>query len=98
MLEVGAFYSFCWSGRPVTQLRDAGVVFSIRNEIVGKLSCLTKGIKCLRLLLQCPHSPPSSAPIPHTAMAISDEVKKKFHGYLHTPGNYAKDEQIGLTW
>ncbi|BHF85178.1 hypothetical protein SprV_1002833900 [Sparganum proliferum] len=31
--EVGAGYTFFWSGRPRTERRDAGVVFFIRNDI-----------------------------------------------------------------
>ncbi|BHF85673.1 hypothetical protein SprV_1002884500 [Sparganum proliferum] len=32
--EVGAGYTFFWSGRPRTERRDAGVAFAIRNDIV----------------------------------------------------------------
>ncbi|BHF67545.1 hypothetical protein SprV_0301057200 [Sparganum proliferum] len=35
--EVGAGYTFFWSGRPRTERRDAGVAFAIRNDIVGRL-------------------------------------------------------------
>nr|VZI24610.1 unnamed protein product [Spirometra erinaceieuropaei] len=42
--EVGAGYTFFWSGRPRAERRDAGVVFVIRNEIVGRLPCLSQGI------------------------------------------------------
>ncbi|BHF75563.1 hypothetical protein SprV_0501865900 [Sparganum proliferum] len=38
--EVVAGYTFFWSGRPRTERRDVGVVFAIRNDIVGRLSCL----------------------------------------------------------
>ncbi|BHF84938.1 hypothetical protein SprV_1002809200 [Sparganum proliferum] len=31
--EVGAGYTFFWSGRPRTERRDAGVAFAIRNDI-----------------------------------------------------------------
>nr|VZI49747.1 unnamed protein product [Spirometra erinaceieuropaei] len=33
--EVGAGYTFFWSGRPRAERRDAGVAFAIRNDIVG---------------------------------------------------------------
>ncbi|BHF59664.1 hypothetical protein SprV_0100262500 [Sparganum proliferum] len=33
--EVGAGYTFFWSGRPRTERRNAGVAFAIRNDIVG---------------------------------------------------------------
>nr|VZI27905.1 unnamed protein product [Spirometra erinaceieuropaei] len=32
--EVGAGYTFFWSGRPRAERRDAGVAFAIRNDIV----------------------------------------------------------------
>nr|VZI32182.1 unnamed protein product [Spirometra erinaceieuropaei] len=38
--EVGADYTFFWSGRPKAKRRDAGVAFAIRNDIVGRLPCL----------------------------------------------------------
>ncbi|VDL85392.1 unnamed protein product [Schistocephalus solidus] len=38
--EVGAGYTFFWSGRPKAERRDAGVAFAIRNDIVGRLPCL----------------------------------------------------------
>ncbi|VDL89322.1 unnamed protein product [Schistocephalus solidus] len=34
--EVGAGYTFFWSGRPKVERRDAGVAFAIRNDIVGQ--------------------------------------------------------------
>ncbi|VDM04239.1 unnamed protein product [Schistocephalus solidus] len=33
--EVGAGYTFFWSGRPKAKRRDVGVAFPIRNDIVG---------------------------------------------------------------
>ncbi|BHF80360.1 hypothetical protein SprV_0702348600 [Sparganum proliferum] len=42
--EVGAGYTFFWSGRPRPERRDAGVAFAIRNDIVGRLPCLPQGI------------------------------------------------------
>nr|VZI28946.1 unnamed protein product [Spirometra erinaceieuropaei] len=33
--EVGAGYTFFWSGRPRAERRDADVAFAIRNDIVG---------------------------------------------------------------
>nr|VZI49048.1 unnamed protein product [Spirometra erinaceieuropaei] len=43
--EVGAGYTFFWSGRPKPERRDAGVAFAIRNDIVGKVPCLPQDIK-----------------------------------------------------
>ncbi|VDL96277.1 unnamed protein product [Schistocephalus solidus] len=54
--EVGAGYTFFWSGWPKAERRDAGVTFAIRNDIVGRLPCLPQGIndrlKSLRLPLR----------------------------------------------
>ncbi|VDL88652.1 unnamed protein product [Schistocephalus solidus] len=64
--EVGAGYTFFWSGRPKAERRDAGVAFAIRNDIVGRLPCLPQGINdrllSLRLLFGETSSPKSSAP------------------------------------
>nr|VZI49241.1 unnamed protein product [Spirometra erinaceieuropaei] len=38
--EVGAGYTFFWSGRPRAERRDAGVTFAIWNDIVRRLPCL----------------------------------------------------------
>nr|VZI22963.1 unnamed protein product [Spirometra erinaceieuropaei] len=42
--EVGADYTFFGSGRHRTDRRNAGIVFAIRNDIVGRLSCLPQGL------------------------------------------------------
>ncbi|VDL91545.1 unnamed protein product [Schistocephalus solidus] len=42
--EVGAGYTFFWSGRPKAEQRDVGVAFAIRNDTVGRLPCLPQGI------------------------------------------------------
>ncbi|VDL90033.1 unnamed protein product, partial [Schistocephalus solidus] len=42
--EVGAGYTFFWSGRPMEKRRDAGVAFATWNDIVGRLPCLPQGI------------------------------------------------------
>ncbi|VDL89489.1 unnamed protein product [Schistocephalus solidus] len=41
--DVGAGYTFFWSGRPRAERRDAGVAFAIRNDIVGRLPCMPQG-------------------------------------------------------
>ncbi|VDL95993.1 unnamed protein product [Schistocephalus solidus] len=38
--DVGAGYTFFWSGRPKSERRDAGVAFAIRKDIVGRMPCL----------------------------------------------------------
>ncbi|VDM02644.1 unnamed protein product [Schistocephalus solidus] len=64
--EVGAGYTFFWSGRPKAERRVACVAFAIRNDIVRRLPCLPQDINdrlmSLRLPLRETSSPPSSAP------------------------------------
>nr|VZI05814.1 unnamed protein product [Spirometra erinaceieuropaei] len=52
--EVGAGYTFFWSGRPRAERRDAGVTFAIRNDIVGRLPCLPQGITDRLMRLRLP--------------------------------------------
>ena len=42
--EVGAGYTFFWSGRKQEDRREAGVGFAIKSHLVSKLSGLPKGI------------------------------------------------------
>ena len=42
--EVGAGYTFFWSGRKKEVRREAGVGFAIKSHLVSKLSGLPKGI------------------------------------------------------
>nr|VZI38872.1 unnamed protein product [Spirometra erinaceieuropaei] len=52
--EVGAGYTFFWSGRPRADRRDAGFAFAIRTDIVGRLPCLPKGINGRLMSLRLP--------------------------------------------
>ncbi|BHF67150.1 hypothetical protein SprV_0301017400 [Sparganum proliferum] len=52
--EVGAGYTFSWSGRPKAERRDAGAAFVIRNDIVGRLSCFPQGINDPLMNLRLP--------------------------------------------
>nr|VZH96042.1 unnamed protein product [Spirometra erinaceieuropaei] len=85
--EVGAGYTFFWSGRPRAERRDAGVAFAIRTHIVGRLPCLPQGINDRLMSLRLPllregkfatiisaYAPP---------MTNSDAVRDKFYGDLH---------------
>ncbi|BHF85702.1 hypothetical protein SprV_1002887400 [Sparganum proliferum] len=84
--EVGAGYTFFWSGRPRTERRDAGVAFTIRNDIVGRLPCLPQGINHRLMSLRSPlwggeitthasiYAPPMSSPT---------ERRNKFYAELH---------------
>ncbi|BHF80231.1 hypothetical protein SprV_0702335500 [Sparganum proliferum] len=42
--EVGAGYTFLWSGRPRAERRDGGIAFAIRKDIVGRQPCLPQDI------------------------------------------------------
>ncbi|BHF58474.1 hypothetical protein SprV_0100142600 [Sparganum proliferum] len=85
--EVGAGYTFFWSGRPRTERRDAGVAFAIRNDIVGRLPCLPQGINDRLMSLRLPlrrggefatiisaYAPPMTSP---------DAARDKFYEDLH---------------
>ncbi|VDL92367.1 unnamed protein product, partial [Schistocephalus solidus] len=52
--EVGAGYTFFWSGRLKAERRDAGVALAIRNDIVGRLPCLPQGINDRLMSLHLP--------------------------------------------
>ena len=43
--EVGAGYTFFWSGRKIEEWREAGVGFAIKSDLVGKLSGSPNDIK-----------------------------------------------------
>nr|VZI45964.1 unnamed protein product [Spirometra erinaceieuropaei] len=85
--EVGAGYTFFWSGRPKAERRDAGVAFATRTDIVGRLPCLPQGINDRLMSLPLPlrrggkfatiisaYAPPMTSP---------DAVKDKFYEDLH---------------
>nr|VZH98591.1 unnamed protein product [Spirometra erinaceieuropaei] len=91
--EVGAGYTFFWSGRPRTERCDAGVAFAIRTDIVGRLPCLPQGINdrlmSLRLPLQrggkfatiiSAYAPPMSSP----DAAARDKFYEDLHALLAT--------------
>ena len=44
MKELGAGYTFCWSGKTDIKPRISGVGFAIRNNIASSLTSLPKGI------------------------------------------------------
>nr|VZI50133.1 unnamed protein product [Spirometra erinaceieuropaei] len=84
--EVGAGYTFFWSGRPRAERRDAGVAFAIRNDIVGRLPCFSQGISdrlmSLRLSLWGgKFATIISAYAP--TMTNPDAVRDKFYEDLH---------------
>ncbi|BHF83399.1 hypothetical protein SprV_0902654100 [Sparganum proliferum] len=90
--EVGAGYTFFWSGRPRTERRDAGVAFAIRSDIVGRLPCLPQGINDRLMSLRLPlrrggkfatiisaYAPPLTSP-----MAARDKFYEDLHALLAT--------------
>nr|VZH99913.1 unnamed protein product [Spirometra erinaceieuropaei] len=85
--EVGAGYTFFWSGRPRAERRDAGVAFAIRNDIVGRLPCLPQGINDRLMSLRLPlrrgrqFATIISAYAP--TMTNPDAVRDKFYEDLH---------------
>ncbi|BHF83235.1 hypothetical protein SprV_0802637700 [Sparganum proliferum] len=90
--EVGAGYTFFWSGRPRTERRDAGVAFAIRNDIVGRPPCLPQGINDRLMSLRLPlrrggkfatiisaYAPPMTSPV-----AARDKFYEDLHALLAT--------------
>ncbi|BHF59924.1 hypothetical protein SprV_0100288500 [Sparganum proliferum] len=90
--EVGAGYTFFWSGRPRTERRDAGVAFAIRNDIAGRLPCLPQGINDRLMSLRLPlrrggkfatiisaYAPPMTSPV-----AARDKFYEDLHALLAT--------------
>nr|VZI17363.1 unnamed protein product [Spirometra erinaceieuropaei] len=93
MEEVGAGHTFCWSGRPKAERRDAGFAFAIRTDIVGRLPCLPQGIndRLMNLRLPrrrggkfatiiCVYAPPMSSP----DAAARDKFYEDLHALLAT--------------
>nr|VZI41500.1 unnamed protein product [Spirometra erinaceieuropaei] len=84
--EVGAGYTFFWSGRPRAERRDAGVAFAIRNDIVGRLPCLPQGINDRLMSLRLPLWGGKFATIISAyapTMTNPDVVRDKFYEDLH---------------
>ena len=83
--EVGAGYTFFWSGRMKEERREAGVGFAIKSHLVSKLSWLPKGINDRLMTLRLPlsgkrHATIISAYAP--TVTNPDEVKDKFYDDL----------------
>ncbi|BHF78729.1 hypothetical protein SprV_0602184400 [Sparganum proliferum] len=100
MGEVGAGYTFFWSGRPNAERRVAGVAFAIRNDIMGPLSCPPQGIndrmRSLRLPLRggnfatvvSVYHPPMTSPeegVPHVLAVLIQKLEE--HG-IDSPALY----------
>ncbi|BHF64757.1 hypothetical protein SprV_0200776400 [Sparganum proliferum] len=84
--EVGAGYTFSWSGRSRAERRDAGVAFAIRNDIVGRLTCLLQGINDRLMSFGLPLREGKFASIISAyapSMVSPDAAKDKFYEDLH---------------
>ncbi|BHF76244.1 hypothetical protein SprV_0501934200 [Sparganum proliferum] len=88
--EVGASYTFFWSGRPKAERWDAGVTFTTRNDIVGRLPCLSQGINDrllrLRRLSAKANSPPSAA-----STFLDDQTSRREEQILRGPARTPDD-------
>ena len=83
--EVGAGYTFFWSGKAPDDAREAGVGFAIRTSIVPKLDTLPKGISDRLMTLRLPLARGTyitlvSAYAP--TMTYSQEAKEQFYHTL----------------
>nr|VZI45493.1 unnamed protein product [Spirometra erinaceieuropaei] len=52
--EMGAGYTYYWNGRPRAERLDASVAFAIRNDIVGRPSCMLQSINSRLMSLRLP--------------------------------------------
>ncbi|BHF67400.1 hypothetical protein SprV_0301042600 [Sparganum proliferum] len=80
--------TFVWSGRPRTERRNADVSLAIRNDIVGRLSCLPQGINDRLMSLRLPPQRGEFATIVSVyapLMPSPDATRNKFYGCLHVP-------------
>ena len=83
--EVGAGYTFLWSGRKKEERCEAGVGFAIKSHLVSKLSGLPKGINDHLMTLRLPLSGKRHATIVSAyapTMTNPDEVNNKFYDDL----------------
>ena len=83
--EVGAGYTFFWSGRKKEERREAGVGFAIKSHLISKFSGLPKGMNDRLMTLRLPlsgmrHATIVSAYTP--TVTNPDEVKGKFYDDL----------------
>ncbi|VDM00972.1 unnamed protein product [Schistocephalus solidus] len=84
-MEVGSGYTF-WSGQPKAERRDTGATFAIRNDIVGRLPCLSQGINDHLMSLLLPLRGDKFGTIISayaSPMTSSDAAKDKFFDGLH---------------
>lgn len=83
--EVGAGYTFFWSGRGQEERHDAGVGFAVKNHLVNQLASQPKGINDRLMTLQLHLFGKKAATIISAyapTMTNSDEIKTKFYNDL----------------
>ena len=83
--EIGAGYTFFWSGRKSEEMIEAGEGFVIKSDLVGKLSGLPNGINDCLMTLRIPLSGNKHATIISAYVSTitnPDEVKDKFYDDL----------------
>lgn len=84
--EVGAGYTFYWSGKPELEPRESGVGFAIRNDIASNLTSLPKGLSDRLMTLRLPLSGNTHLTLISVyapTMMYPDEVKEQFYKSLH---------------
>ena len=85
--EVGAGYTFFWSGRSADERRESGVGFAIQSKLVNKLTSLPKGIND-RLMMLCLPLPGKKQATVISAyaptMSNPEEIKDKFYQDLES--------------
>ena len=83
--DIGAGYTFFWSGRKKEEWCEAGVGFAIKSHLVSKLAGLSKGINDRLMMLRLPLSGKRHATIVSAyvlTMTHPNEVKDKFYDDL----------------
>ncbi|BHF67755.1 hypothetical protein SprV_0301078400 [Sparganum proliferum] len=84
--EEGAGYTFFKSGHPRAKRRDASAAFVTRDDIVGRLPCMSQGINDCLMSLRLPLGEANFSTIISayaSTMAASDEAKSRFHEELY---------------
>nr|VZI51426.1 unnamed protein product [Spirometra erinaceieuropaei] len=101
--EVGAGYTFFWTGRPRAERRNAGVAFAIRNDIMGRLPCLPQGINDRLMSLRLPLR--RGGPIRHHHQRLRsdhDQPRRRQRQILRGParplGDCADGGLVGCPW
>ncbi|VDL96682.1 unnamed protein product [Schistocephalus solidus] len=93
--KVGAGYTFFWSGHPKVERCDADVTFATRNDVMGRLPCLSQGINDRMLSPRQPLRGDKFTAIISTyarpSMTSSDEAKKQMvRASTSPPGDFAE--------